>query len=126
MPKLEDYRAMVRLVPEGSRKQIIALIALQACIPCFMLLRSAAERRIFQAVTERRYEHIAEWFSVFAFAFMLPVFTGYWAKIFTAQLVQRNAEYLKLNIVSTALRLPQTAAAEKMMRFQQSPLMPKN
>ncbi|MGP1576822.1 MAG: ABC transporter ATP-binding protein [Treponema sp.] len=113
MAKLEDYRAMVHLVPAGSKKQIAALIVLQACIPCFMLLRSASERQILQAVTESRYEHIAGLFSIFVLAFMLPVLTGYWAKILTAQLVQRNAEYLKLNIFGTALRLPPTAAAEK-------------
>ena len=113
MAKLEDYKAMAHLVPAGSKKQIAVLIALQACIPCFMLIRSAAERRIFKSVMDGRYEHIVGVFSVFAITFIVPVLLGYAAKILTAQLVQRNAEYLKLNIFDTALRLPPAAAAKK-------------
>lgn len=113
MAKLADYKAMVHLVPAESKKQIAALIILQACIPCLMLLRSAAERRMFQSVIDRRYEHIVELFSVFTVTFILPAILGYGTKILTAQLVQRNAEYLKLNIFGAALRLPPTAAVEK-------------
>ncbi|MGP1594278.1 MAG: ABC transporter ATP-binding protein [Treponema sp.] len=113
MHKLKNYKTMVCLIPAGSKKLIAFLIMLQACIPCFMLLRSAAERRIFQSVMDGRYEHIIALFSVFAVTFVLPVLFGYGTKTLTAQLVQRNAEYLKLILFDAALKLPPTAAAKK-------------